>query len=218
MIMDILGFSIMRKSKRIKEIQQLTTFRQSVYGINETVDLFRKALRSFNFSFDTFAEYSMLQNTLESFINVYLDSPFATPSTAFKMDEVIPKCKSTLYQLGLIVTKKQKWDEHKDVITEAFNGDDFVSKAIRDGMKSSKQDMINNASSLLRTYNELLRAIEFTIKYDVVRVTCDADILEQYHRNKKLKKVPETEFIISFKRLSKEEIDLQKEDEENEHT
>lgn len=216
--MDILGFSIMRKSKRVKEMQQLMTFKQSVYGINETADLFRNSLRSFNFSCRTFAEYSMLQSTLESFIDVYLDSPFAMPSSAFKLEEVIPKCKATLYQLGLMVSKKEKWDESKEAVSQAFNGDDFISRAIRNGMKSSKQDMIKETSSLLRIYNELLGAIEFTIKYDVVRITCDVDILEQYHRNKKLKKVPEAEYIIHFKKLSKEEIDLQKEDEENEHT
>jgi hypothetical protein len=214
--MNILGFSITRKSKRVKELEQLSSFKHAVYGIHETVKLFSDDLASFNFSFQSYEQYGLYQRALESFLDVYISSPFSMPSNAFKLTELVSKCHEALSGIAKTMEMKKNWDEHKDVLSEAFKGNDFITQQIKAGMKQSKQEIINACVSNLNAYTGLLTAIEFVIKYDLVRVTCEVDILEQYHTNKKLKKVPESEFVIHFKRLSKEEIDKQKEDEDNE--
>lgn len=211
--MNIFGFHIEKKSKYEKQQEDLRVFRNCVCMLEAHSRHFKDIKNHVNISFETFQELTLYVETLGALIDIYNSSPFAMPSKVFNLVKMHDDCKLACSTIGDLVRSKELW--HKQMnqyiqMSEDVDSDNDMIYKMGEDLELQKKFIIHKMVEVMESLESFINIISFEIRYDLMRINCDADILAQYKYNKKLKKVPETEFAICFKKLSDHEINMQK--------
>lgn len=212
--MRIFGFNITRVSKDEEERKHLIVFKECVSALGEVTDNFLKLINDGKviLSPDSFETTCDWMETLFGLMELYINDPFAIPTSMFNMENEKDRLVVIRSQLASCVSQKVKWDEaYRAHLMQCEMNPDLRDDPIRKAhFDSTKEYVINQAASTIKLLNTTLTKISMIIRYDIIRVACDVDILEEYHKMKKMK-IPRNSYTVRFKRLTAEEINKQKE-------
>lgn len=215
--MNIFGFTISRRSKEEKEKRHLEVFHKCVIGINQHVNDFGEYLNHMDFSMNSFQDIMSYQETLDSLLEIYSDNIFSTPSGALTIAQLNDMCRKCCHDIGQCFRNKEEWEinlkkakDIQDIMT--YDEEDMIN-IFGDGFTAIKKRITYDMEQSIRSYQLTLKSILFNIRYDLMRLMCNVDIIDEYHKMKKHKKCLNTEFTLKFKKLSKKEINMQRRNE-----
>lgn len=212
--MKIFGFTITRTSKKKEYEQELDIFKKCVCELDKASTIAKAAIMKVP-SIETLQAVTELQEHLESLIEIYSRNKFSKPANMYTLSHI----RKTLREVILEYTRAQGFLAHaKDEMNRvklAGDNTEVFGVDFKNIMEATAEKMFNQAIMELRMCAEKycisLNALRFAITYDITRIETGVDIIKEYEESQKMKiPNPGIDFIVKFRKLSRDEINQQK--------
>ena len=220
--MKLFGFTISRTSKRMEDEKELEVFKRCVLTM-------KLVLSTVNTIFDAKPSIQVVQDItefqehVESLVEIYTDNKFSKPSQMFVLTTLLHDMRNIIISYTTHIQEYMRaCDELHRLKSNDMNdeyGEIFVEHSIK-ATRAYLDDVKKNIAYDVKEYKILVRSIKFTITFDISRIESGVDIIKQYYKTDSYR-IPNKgiEFGIAFKKLSRDEINLQcksKEEKKNE--
>lgn len=215
-------FTFGYKLKLIKnaDLKEYEVFEKSVFAIHKQSDDFGQWLfNGFPLNEDTVQQLTLDIEGLHSFIDIYFNNKYSSPSSTMLMFKKIDLIRKSASQLIDIISEVAQIDKLKE---EALSNppDDFDPDLFDQRYESAMNTAKVYAEKTTHTILGALKSIHLVIESDLIKLILGVDIMEEY--KKRCKRLPKnkdlsTDFFVHFRAVSKDDRRfLEKEKKKNE--
>lgn len=212
-------FTFGYKLQLVKEsdLKEYDLFEKSVYAIHQqTNDFVQWLSNGFTLDENTVHQLAVDIEGLHTFIDVYFENKYSSPSSTMMMFNKIDVIRKTAGRMIDVIMEVRKIEtirsKANEEVTESEDFQITYKRAIDSAMRQMR--------SLTNTMIDSLKGIHVVIESDLIRLILGVDIMKEH--KKRCKRLPKdkelmTDFFVHFKAITKEDRKfLEKENGKNE--
>lgn len=191
------------------DLKEYELFQKAVFSIHKQSDDFGRWLfEGFPLNENTLQQLSLDIEGLHTFIDIYFNNKYSSPSSTIMMFKKIDVIRKTAAQLIDITEEVVKIDHLKEQINDNKKPEEFDEDLFNLRYEMVISAAIKQAERLTKNMLGALRSIHLVIESDLIKLILGVDIMEEY--KKRCKRLPKnkdlsTDFHVHFKAVSKDD-------------
>lgn len=207
--MKIFGLTITRTSKC--DMKDLDIFKKAVDGLRLTIEEGLEIVDE-EPGIDTVQNLARIQEQVESHVEIYNNNKFSKPATMFRLSELTTEMREVYLRYAQMSSNLARIQDDIDRINNIMrhSNDEVIDNKTLRSIEMSYKRALSEIAFASKQYEICLNAFLFTITYDITRIDTGVDIIKEYYDTNK-NTVPKNgfEYIVKFKKLSRDEINEQ---------